>query len=113
MSEIQNLTQLQKFVHAFNLIDNHGNIIFYARVSIETATNRLDNIKANIRIELDGYQPQIALLEDSIDPNLYPTVFYPKWQKIEFKDDVYLLITDTHTRNVRIGKYWVKIVPQM
>lgn len=47
-----------------------------------------------------------------LDTDLYPTVFYARWQKMEHVDEMYLHISDVHRFNAKIGKYDVKIIPQ-
>lgn len=108
-----NLGELKEFVKNHNLSDMYSVIQFKALVTILTVQNKLINLEMNVNITFDGYENYgtVSLFESNIDPYLYPTVFYAQWQKMEYVNNEYLRITDTHTKNPSIGKYEVKIIP--
>jgi acyl-ACP thioesterase len=105
-----NLNELRDFVEIHNLMDSYSNIHFKAKFSIKTAKNEIMNKEAEVLITFDD-TGRVTLIKDELDATLFPTVFYPRWQKMEHKENIYLLITGTHTKNPTIGKFEVKIVP--
>lgn len=111
--EYINLGELKDFVGKHKLRDMYSNIHFKALVSIKTALNEILNEEMEVRITFDGYDNygKVTLLADYLDPNLFPTEFDAKWQKMEYKGNIFLNISDIHKRNPSIGKYNVKIVP--
>ncbi|MDM1551807.1 hypothetical protein [Empedobacter falsenii] len=108
-----NSQQLREFVHQHKLMNRHSIIQFNAIVNISTAKNKLTNQNIRIMVTLDGFDSygQVTLLENDLDPYLFPTVFEAKWQKMKHIDNKYLEISDVHTKNQDIGKYNVKIIP--
>lgn len=105
-----NLNELRNFVSYHKLMNSHSIIQFIAKVTIITAQNKIENEEMKVSITYDEYG-KVTILESHINPYLYPTVFDPRWQRIENVEDVFLRISDTHTKNPVIGKYEVKIVP--
>ena len=108
-----NNQQLRNFVEYHNLRDNYGIIQFNSIVNITTVKNKIDRQKMRVSISFDDFDSygRITLLESNLNPYLFPTVFEGKWQTMKHIDDVYLEITDVHTKNADIGKYKIKIVP--
>lgn len=102
---------LRNFVHDHDLLDRNSNIHFKAIVSIKTALNRIPNEEMEIRITFDDGRVSIQDSKSILDTDLYPTVFYAMWQKMEHVDEMYLHICDIHRSNAKIGKYDVKIIP--
>jgi len=110
---LNNSGELNDFVHAHNLMNRKSVVNFTAIVSIVTAKNKIENKEIEILISFDNFDSygQVTFLSGNLDPNLFPTVFDGKWQNMKHVDNVYLKISDTHTKNSNIGKYEVKIVP--
>lgn len=105
--------QLTDFVETHDLRNSYSNIHFNAIISITTAKNRLVNQQMEVMISFENYNSLglVTLLENDIDPLIFPTSFEATWQKMEHIENEYLLISDIHRKNPKIGKYSVKIIP--
>lgn len=105
--------QLRNFVEKHKLRDRFSTIRFLAVVSITTAKNEITNRQMEVMISFENFNStgQLMLMDSSIDPHLYPTVFEAKWQQMEHVDGQYLLISDIHSKNAMIGEYSVKVIP--
>jgi len=108
-----NQDELRDFVFKHKLMDKHSNIQFRALVSIKTDNNELLNEEMNVMITLDGFDSygKVFLLGDNLDFTKFPIVFEAKWQKMEHVNNIFLKISDIHKKNLKIGKYCIKIVP--
>jgi len=108
-----NLNELKGFVEYHKLTNRNSITQFSALVTIQTAKNKITKQAMNVGVTFDGYENYgtVSLLESDIDPYSYPTVFLALRQKMEHIENDYLKITDTHTKNLNIGKYEVKILP--
>lgn len=106
-----NLGELKDFIQDNNLMDMYSNIRFKALVSIKTIQKEIRNQEMNVRVTFQEGYGKITLLEESLDPYQFPSEFEAQWQKMEYKENLYLYITDTHKKNPSIGKYEVKIIP--
>lgn len=104
---------LKDFVEIHELMNSHSIVHFNALVSIETAEESITNQEMQVLITFDDYQSigKVSLLESDLNPYSFPTVFEAKWQKMEHQNNQNLHISDTHTRNPKIGAYEVYIVP--
>ncbi|MBO2010162.1 hypothetical protein [Hymenobacter negativus] len=107
--------ELRDFVEKHDLRDSYSVVHFNSNVTITTAIadNKVMNRNVDVMITFNDYNSmgQVKLMQSDLDPYLYPTVFDAKWQKMEHVDGEYLLISDTHKQNAKIGKYSVKITP--
>ncbi|WP_313002772.1 hypothetical protein [Chryseobacterium gleum] len=105
--------QLEEFIQQKNLINKNSIAHFKALISIKTSKNKISNEEMEILISFENYNSlgRITIMNSELNPLLYPTVFEAKWQKMEYIDDEYLLISDIHKKNPNIGKYTVKIIP--
>jgi hypothetical protein len=113
MTEYSNSRALSDFIHSHELMNSYSVIQFMAVVTIRTANNKFTNQQMKVMADLDGYDNlgTLTLLENELDPYLYPTNFDAKWQTFQHFDGDYLLITGNHNKNAAIGKYEVKIIP--
>jgi hypothetical protein len=111
--EYKNLEEIKSFVEGHDLMDNRSNIQFIANVTIKTALNEIEDEKMTVMITYEGFDNYgiVTLLNSDLNPNLFPTVFNGKWQKMEHIEGVFLQISDFHKMNPKIGQYNVKIVP--
>jgi len=111
--EYINNGELKDFVSDNNLMDMYSNIHFKALVSIKTAQKEIKSKEMEVRITFDNFNSygKVSLIADYIDPLLFPTIFEAGWQKMEYRENMYLHITDTHKKNPKIGMYDVKIIP--
>lgn len=105
--------ELKDFIEDNNLMDRYSNVQFKALVSIKTVQREIKTVKMGVRISFDDNNSygKVYLLDDSLDFNLFPTIFEAGFQKMKYKDKIYLDITDIHKQNPSIGKYEVKIIP--
>lgn len=113
MNEEQNSQALNEFVHHHKLIGKYGTIRFMAKITIGTAHNRFESQGMEVMVNLADYNSmgKLSLIENELDPELYPTIFDAKYDTFNHVHEVYLQITGTHTKRPLIGKYSVIIVP--
>ncbi|PKP34937.1 MAG: hypothetical protein CVU00_04690 [Bacteroidetes bacterium HGW-Bacteroidetes-17] len=110
MEPMDNIQILTTFVEENHLMNSHSIVDFMALVTIKTAKNKITNQEMRIMVSFDDY-PVLSILEDEIDPMLYPTVLKTQWDDFDYKDNEYLQINGFHAKNPNIGKYSVKIIP--
>lgn len=115
MTEVDafNNTQVLKdFVEDFNLKDNHSNIFFNANIEIVTTQKNL-KLSADVRITFNGYNNYgtVTIINDGIDPKLFPEIFMAQQDDFAIANDSRLVISGNHTNNAKIGQYTVKITP--
>ncbi|PZU84234.1 MAG: hypothetical protein DI529_11470 [Chryseobacterium sp.] len=105
--------QLKEFVKLHELQNNHSNIHFNALVSIKTVNSEIIKQKMAVRVNFNVFDKsgQIFLDEHNLEPEFYPTIFYPDYSFMQHIDNNYLQINDIHTRNKLIGEFVVKIYP--
>ncbi len=105
--------QLSDFVEKHNLMNKYSNIHFNAFVTIKTIKNIVAMRQMEVMILFDNYNSlgQVKLMENDLNPYLFPTLFEAKWQTMRHVDNEYLIISDIHRKNIDIGKYSVKIIP--
>lgn len=110
---IINSQELSQFVTKNNLRNKHSIIHFNSIVNIKTAKNKIDFKEMEVMISFDGFDNygKVTLMDDELDPYLYPTEFNAKWQKMEIDVSI-LKISGFHKDNVDIGNYEVKIIPK-
>ena len=113
MSGISSSEELSDFVHFHKLMNRFSVTHFSAIVTIETEINKLINQQMEVMISFDGYKSygKVTLMDNDLDPYLYPTDFEANWQKFGHIDKEYLLIHGKHISNSKIGSYKVKIIP--
>lgn len=110
MKAMDNIQILKKIVEEKHLMNRHSVVDFIALVTIKTAKNKITNQEMRIMISFDDY-PTLSILENEIDPMLYPTVLNTQWQDFDYVDNEYLNITGFHSKNSNIGNYNIKIIP--
>lgn len=105
--------ELKDFVEQHDLQNRYSVTHFQALLTIRTAENKMINRQVEILISFDNFNSlgQVTIMDSTIDPMLFPTVFEANYQKMEHINEEYLLITDVHTKNAQIGDYEVKIIP--
>lgn len=110
---VHSLGQLKDFVRIHDLQDNHSNIHFNASITIITATSKIEKQDMEVMVNFNVFDKtgQLSLLGHNLNPDDYPTIFYPDYGTFTHVDNSYLMIEDTHTRNEKIGKYVVEIYP--
>lgn len=113
MTDYMSSQALSNFIHSHKLMNRHSIIEFIAIVTIRTANNKVTNKQMKIMVELSGYNSlgALTLLENELNPLLYPTVFDAQWQSFKHVDNEFLWIVGNHTQNSDIGRYEVKIIP--
>lgn len=113
MNEEQNSNALHEFVHHHKLIGKYGGVRFAAKITIETAHNRFETQEMEVMVSLTDYTSmgKLTLIENELDPELFPTDFDVQYQIFNHVHEVYLHITGTHRTKTLIGKYSVVIVP--
>lgn len=105
---------LNDFAHAHKLVDKYSNIHFSAIVTINTAVseNKVTNSEMTVRISFDDANSHGKLyLEGGLDPYKYPTELKADYDVIEHIENEYLQISGHHTKNPKIGRYTIKIIP--
>jgi len=113
MNEEQSGGALYEFVHHHKLVGKYGGIRFAAKVTIETAHNRFEAPEMEVMVSLTDFNSmgKLTLIENELDPELFPTIFEAKYDTFIHVHEVYLHITGTHKKRPLIGKYSVVIVP--
>lgn len=111
--ELDNIRELKDFVENHQLNDRYPIVTFKAIVSIKTAQKEIKEALMDVMINFNEFNScgQLTLMENHLDPLLYPIVFEPKWQKMRNVENVFLHVTGIHKTNPVIGKYEVKIIP--
>jgi len=94
-------------------VGKYGGIRFAAKIVIETEYNRHEAQEMEVMVSLTDFNSmgKLGLIENELDPDLYPTDFDAQYQNFTHVHDVYLHITGTHKKQPLIGKYLVTIVP--
>jgi hypothetical protein len=102
-------SQLKDFVENNGLRDAKSNIDFTAAIAITTASDEI-TLTSRVRIDFGGYDNYgvLTILDNSVDPNQFPTQLNPKWQTFVTKGQT-LTITGNHSKNPKIGNYTVTI----
>ena len=113
MNEEQSGQSLYEFVHHHKLVGKYGGIRFAAKVTIETAHNKFEAPEMEVKVSLTDFNSlgKPSLIENELDPELYPTDFEAEYQTFTHVHEVYLHIAGTHKKRPLIGKYSVVIVP--
>lgn len=111
---MESLDSLRNFVGYFDLMDNHSNIFFNAKIEIETSKRQV-KVDSEIMISYDDFPSagKLTILdrESLLNPYEYPTIFYVEYQDFTFINNKFLRITGNHTKNPEIGTYEVLIYP--
>ena len=84
-----NQGELKDFIEDNNLMDMYSNVNFKALVSIRTAQSEIKSKEMGVRISFDDNNSygKVYLLDDSLDPHLFPTIFEAGWQTMEGKKE--------------------------
>jgi hypothetical protein len=119
LDEFENLKIINMFTETLCFEkDPVGTVRFRAKVIIETSLNKFTDTR-DITITLNEFDRagrlyiDIGRKENEIDVYLYPTDFIARYQKFEFIEGVMLKISGEHKQNPKIGKYTVKIIPEL
>lgn len=109
---MDNLKNLREFVEFFDLMDNHSNIFFNARIEIKTL-KRQTSLESEVMINYDHFPSagKLTILDKErlLNPYEYPTIFYVEYQNFEFINNKYLKISGNHTKNPQIGNYEIVV----
>lgn len=108
--EYINHKELKDFIQDNKLKDINSNIHFNALVSIKTAQKEIKSKEMKVRITFND-SGKVFLIADYLDTDFFPTIFKVEYGKMEYKENMYLHISDTHKENQKIGMYDVKIMP--
>ncbi|MBL1232426.1 MAG: hypothetical protein COA31_006890 [Flavobacteriales bacterium] len=95
-------------------MNNRLSIIhFNSIISITTTKNKVTNKEMEVIITFDDFDSygKVFLMDNDLDTCLFPTVFEAKWQTMKHTDQEFLLISDIHKQNDKIGNYKVKVIP--
>lgn len=111
--KIINSTELKSFVETHDLMNRYSIVQFHSIVSLTTEKSKISNKEVVIMVSFDGYDSygKVTILDGDIDPNLFPTEFEAKWQKMIHVNQESLMISGFHKSNSAIGKYNVSIIP--
>lgn len=95
------------------MVGKYGGVRFTAKITIETAHKRFESSGMEVMVSLTDHNSmgRLVLIENELDPKLFPTDFDAQYQIFINFQEVYLNITGIHRNNPLIGKYSVVIVP--
>ena len=115
-NESNSLAELNKFIEAFRLRDDNGNIIFPAHIHFKV-NGRNSSLQTDVHISSGSYHYSgtifISDREEGaeLDINLYPGMFHANYQQYTFVDGKALLVKGYDETNKSIGEYTVEIMP--
>lgn len=110
---VESLGQLKDFI-AFHKLKSRSTLIhFHAKVLITTAgvIEQGEEITIMVSFNVFGKTGELSFHDYDLDPNYYPTIFYPDYDDFLHVDKEFLRINGFHSRNAKIGKYIIEIYP--
>jgi hypothetical protein len=110
---IESLAQLKNFISIHKLKNRNSLIHFHAKAFISTAqvTKQEEEIAVRVSFNIFGKAGELSFHDDDLDPNFYPTIFYPDYDDFLHIGEEFLEIKGFHSRNASIGKYIIEIYP--